>query len=171
MPTPMMADQRVRARGRQAKVPGTEVPNNGRNQQGEYHGEAGGAANLQDEFHRQQRHDAERYRARRNQHPEEIEEARPYHCDRSGQRMGINDGSDRVRGIVEAIDELKTERDDKRYEQEDEGQVSCDLRARFFDIDIKAIGDEKDSDRQDAEEKNQCQRGGWLIEFRFRRIG
>jgi hypothetical protein len=36
--------------------------------------------------------------------------------------MGINDGSDRVCGIVEAIDELKTERNDKRYEQQDEGK-------------------------------------------------
>jgi hypothetical protein len=42
MPTPMMDPiSVVRARGRQAKVPGTEVPNNGGNQQGEYHGEAG----------------------------------------------------------------------------------------------------------------------------------
>jgi hypothetical protein len=36
--------------------------------------------------------------------------------------MGVNDGSDRVRGIVEAIDELKTERDDKRYEQQVKGR-------------------------------------------------
>ncbi len=68
--------------------------------------------------------------------------------------MGIDNGSDGVCGVVEAIDEFEAERDHKCDEQQDEGQVSRDLRAGLVDIDIKAIGDEQEPGRQDAEEKH-----------------
>jgi hypothetical protein len=68
--------------------------------------------------------------------------------------MGIDDGSNGVCGVVETIDEFEAERDDERYEQQDEGQVGRDLRAGLVDIDIKAVGHEQEPGRQDAEEKN-----------------
>ena len=68
--------------------------------------------------------------------------------------MGIDDGSDSICGVVEAIDEFEPERDHQCNEQQDEGQVSRDLRAGRVHINIKAIGDEQEPSRQDTEEKN-----------------
>ena len=109
------ADQRVRARGRQAEAPGAEVPDDRRDQQREHHREAGVRADLQDQFDRQQRDDAEGDRAGRGQHAEEVEEARPDHREVGHQRMGVDDGRDRVGGVVEAVDEFEAERDQQRH--------------------------------------------------------
>ena len=68
--------------------------------------------------------------------------------------MGIDDGRDGICGVVEAIDEFEAERDHQCDEQQDERQVSRDLRAGLVHIDIKAVGDEQEPGRQDAEEKN-----------------
>ena len=68
--------------------------------------------------------------------------------------MGIDDGSDGVCGVVEAIHELEAEGDHQCDEQQDEGQVSCDLRAGLVHVDIKAVGDEQEPGRQNPEEKN-----------------
>ena len=72
-----------------------------------YHGEAGGAADLQDELDRQHRDDAEGDGAAREHDAEEIKEPRPYDRDMGGHRMGVDHGRDRVRRVVEAVDELE----------------------------------------------------------------
>jgi hypothetical protein len=66
------ADQRVRAGGGQAEIPGAEVPEDRGNQQREDHGKAGAGADLQDQLHRQQRHDAEGDGAARGQTPRKL---------------------------------------------------------------------------------------------------
>ncbi|MNN18098.1 hypothetical protein D3C81_1313030 [compost metagenome] len=80
--TDYRADQRVRGRGRQAQPPSAQVPDDRCQQQGEYHGEAGRRADLQNQLYRQQGNDAERHRAAGQQHPEEVAQARPDHCHR-----------------------------------------------------------------------------------------
>ena len=62
---------------RQAEPPGAEVPDDGGDQQREDHGEAGLRADLQDQFDRQQRDDAEGDGAGRQQNAKEVEEAGP----------------------------------------------------------------------------------------------
>ena len=57
---------------------------------------------------------------RGEQHAEEIEEARPDHGEFGRQRVGVDDGRDRVGGVVEAVDELEAERDQQRDEQQDD---------------------------------------------------
>ncbi len=47
------ADQGVGARGRKAEVPGPQIPDDGGDEEREHHGEAGAAADLEDQFHGQ----------------------------------------------------------------------------------------------------------------------
>jgi hypothetical protein len=47
-------DQGVRAGSRQAEIPGPEIPEDRRDQQGEHHREAGTASDLKDQLDRQQ---------------------------------------------------------------------------------------------------------------------
>ena len=65
----------------QAEIPGAEIPDDRRDEQRENHGEAGAAADLQNELDRQQRDDAEGDRAARDQNAEKVEGARPDHGD------------------------------------------------------------------------------------------
>jgi len=51
----------VGAGGGKAEVPSAEVPENGGDEQGEHHGEAGAAADLKDEFHGKKRDSARGY--------------------------------------------------------------------------------------------------------------
>ena len=94
--------------------PGAEIPDDRRDQQREDHGEAGAAADLQDQLDRQQRDDAERDRAAREQHAEEVEHARPDDREVRRQRVRVDDSGDGIGGVVEAIDELEAERDQQR---------------------------------------------------------
>src|SRR5262245_65887612 len=71
------ADQGMRTRCGQAEIPGTEIPDDRREQQREYHGEARTSADLQYQLDRQQRDDAERNRAAREDNSEEIEKTGP----------------------------------------------------------------------------------------------
>ncbi len=160
------ADQRVRRGRRQAEIPGAEVPDDGRNQQREHHGEAGAASDLQDQFHRQQRDDAEGDRAGREQHAEEIEEARPHHGEFRRQRMGVDHGRDRVGGVVETVDEFEAERDQERHEQQDVGQEGGDPHAGGVDVGVDAVGDEQQSGGEDAEEQDHGQRIETLVQVR-----
>ena len=71
-----------------------------------------------------QRDDAEGDRARGRQNAEQIEHARPDHGEICRQRPRIDDGRNRVRGVVKAVDELEAERDQKRDEQQQEWRVA-----------------------------------------------
>ena len=160
------ADQGVRARGRQAELPGAQVPDDRRDQQREHHREAGAAADLQDQFDRQQRDDAERHRAAGDQHAEEIEEARPDHGECGGQRMGVDHGRHRVGGIMKAVDEFEAERDQQRDQQQQIGQVACYLGAGRVDIGVDAVGHEQQRGRDHAHVYDAGQRVKAAVEFR-----
>ena len=51
---------------------------------------------------------------------EQVEAARPDHGDLRRQRVGVDDGRDRVGGVVEAVDELEAERDQHRHAEQQE---------------------------------------------------
>ena len=63
-----------------------------------------------------------RNRAARDHDAEEIEHAGPDHRDRRGQRVGVDHRGDGVGGVVEAVDELEAERDQKGDEQKRYGR-------------------------------------------------
>ena len=128
---------------RQAKIPGSEIPQDCGDQQREHHRKTGAASDLKDQFDRQQRDDAERNRAARQQDSEKIEKSRPHDGEFRRHGVGIDHGSDRVRRVMEAVDELEAERDQECNEQQQIGQISRDLGARGVDIDIDAVGDEQ----------------------------
>src|SRR5580692_4448769 len=171
------ADQGMRARRRQAERPGTEIPDYGGDQQREDHGKSGAAADLQYEFDRKERNDAEGDGAAGCKNPEQIETARPDHCKVCRQRTRIDDGRDRVGGVVKAVDELKAEGDQKRDKQQKEGRIAGNFTAGRIDIGIDAVGDEQNNSRDDAAEDYAGQRidgageVGALAGCRFDRTG
>ena len=79
-------------------------------------------ADLQDQFDRQQRDDAEGDGAGGGQNAEEVEEARPDHGELRRQRVGVDDRRDRVGGVVETVDELEAEGDHQGDAEEQEGR-------------------------------------------------
>ena len=108
----------VRARGRQAEIPGAEIPDDRGDQQREHHRETRAAAHLQNQFDRQQRDDAERHRARGDEYADEVADARPDHGDVRLQRVRVDDRRDSVGGIVESVDEFKAEGGQQRDAQQ-----------------------------------------------------
>ena len=102
------------------EVAGGNLLKLGFDKQREDHREAGAAADLQDQFDRQQRNDAEGDAARGHQDADEIPDARPDDRDVRLQRVGIDHGGDRVGRVVEAVDELEAQRDQQRDPQQDE---------------------------------------------------
>src|SRR5215469_9561600 len=88
--------------------PGAKIPDDGCDQQGENHRIPASAANLEDEFDRQQGDDAVGHGAGGNYHPQKIEEAGPYDRRYWRKTVGINDRCNRVCGVVETIYELET---------------------------------------------------------------
>ena len=54
-------------------------------------------------------------------HAEQVEAAGPDDGDLRLQRVGVDDGRDRVGGVVEAVDEFEAERDQHRDAEQQEG--------------------------------------------------
>ena len=125
-------------------------------------------ADLQDQFDRQQRDDAEGDRAGRNQHAEKIEAARPDHRDRRRQGMRVDHGRDRIGGIVEAVDELEAQRDHEREAEQDEGQHGGDRGPGRRDVAINAERREEQAQRDDDEKDQKRERRHWLVEIGLR---
>ena len=100
-------DQGVGAGCRKAQPPGAEIPDNRCDQQSEDHGKTRFAANLQNQFDRQQRDDAESDRAAGGQDAEEIPHSGPNHCDVRFESMGVNYGGDGVGRVVKTVYEFK----------------------------------------------------------------
>ena len=157
-------DQGVRTGGGQAEIPGSHVPDDGRDQQREHHGKARAAADLQDQLDRQQRHDAERDRAGRQQDAEQIEHAGPHHGNVGGKRAGVDHRGHRVGRVVEAVDEFEAERDQQCDKKQEIGQVGRDLGAGRVDVDIDAVGDEQQRGRHDPRVDDARQRMKAAIE-------
>ena len=118
------ADQGVRARGRQAQIPGAEIPDDRREQQGEDHGEPGPGADIDDQFDRQQGDDAEGHRPGRGQHADEVPAARPDDGDDGPQRMGVDHRRHGVGRIVKTVDEFEAERQAESDDEENRASNS-----------------------------------------------
>ncbi len=116
------ADHGVGARGGKTAIPGGEVPEDGRDEEGEDHGEAGACTDLEDELDRQQRDDGEGNGARTGEHADEVPEAGPDDGDVRLERVRVDDGGNGVGGVVEAVDELKAERDQQGNAEEEVGE-------------------------------------------------
>ena len=160
------ADQRVRRRGRQAQRPGAQVPHDGGDQQREHHREAGARADLQDQLHRQQRDDAEGHRAARDEHAQEVEQARPHHRDLRRQRVGVDHRGHRVGGVVEAVDELEAERDQQRQAQQDERPDGGGGLAAAGVVGGDAVGRVAQADQQQQREDRPGALAGLVVEAR-----
>ncbi len=107
------ADHGVRAGGGKASPPGGEVPEDGGDQQGEDHGEAGAFADLEDELDGQEGDDGEGYGAGAEEHAGEVHDAGVDDGDVRLERVGVDAGGDGVGGVVEAVDELEAESDEQ----------------------------------------------------------
>ena len=103
----MAPDQRVRTGGRQAQIPGAEVPDDGRNQQGEDHRESSARPDIKHQFDGQQREHSEGYGAAGSQNPDQIPAAGPYHGDQRLKGVSVNDRGNCVGCVVKSVHELK----------------------------------------------------------------
>ncbi len=138
---------------RETEPPGAEVPDNGGGQQGEDHREPGAGADLQDQFDGEKRDDTESNRAGRGDDPGEIPEARPDDGDLRIHRVGVDDRGNGVRGVVESVDELKGERDEKRGAQEN-------VRPRRENADASEVVSDAGSDEDEPADENACKNQG-----------
>ena len=120
------ADHGVGAGGRQTEPPGAQVPQDGGNQQRKDHGKAGAGADLENEFDGQQRDDRKSDRAGGGEHAGQIAHSRPDHGDVGFERMGVDDRSHGVGGVVEAVDELEAEGDQQCQGQQQIGPDAGD---------------------------------------------
>ena len=97
-------DEGVGAGSGQAEPPGAEVPDDGGDEEGEDHGEAGALADLEDQLDGQQGEDREGHRAGGSEHADEVPHAGPDDGDVRLERVGVDDGGDGVGGVVKAVD-------------------------------------------------------------------
>ena len=167
------ADQRMRTGGGQAEPPGAEVPDDGGDQQGEDHGESGFAADLQNQFDRQQRDDGEGYQAAGGQHAEEIPEAGPDHGDVRLERVGVDDRGHGVGGVVESVDELEAESDQQRDPEKHEGQDGFVVHEGKI-VQQAGAGIGNSDDQHDAENQHADfagRAGEFLVEYGLRCSG
>src|SRR5205814_4099315 len=86
------------------------------------HREAGRGVDLQDQFDRQQRDDAESDRTAGHENPEKVEQARPDDGEIWRQRVGVDHRRNRIGGVVKSVDELEAERDQQGTPEQDVGQ-------------------------------------------------
>jgi hypothetical protein len=93
------------------------------NEQRKHHRGPRARADLQNELNRHERNNAEGGGAARGEHPEQVPASRPDNHGLSRQRVGVDDGGDRVRGIVETIDEFKAQHDQHRDAEQQERQI------------------------------------------------
>jgi hypothetical protein len=113
-------DHGVRTGGGQAAPPGGKVPDDGRYEQSEDHGEARAGANFEDELYGQKIDDRVGDRTRGEKHADEVHDTGVDDGDVRLKRVGVNASGNSVRSIVEAVDELKAERNKERHAQKDE---------------------------------------------------
>ncbi len=145
------ADESVRAGGGKPEPPSAEVPDDGGDQKGEDHGESGFAADLEDQFDGQQGHDAEGDGAAGDQHAEEIPHSGPDYGDVRLEGVSVDDGGDGVGGVVEAVDEFKSQGGEQRDAQQDErqcaggmdvGEVAQQMRAGIDQADDQSYAED-----------------------------
>ncbi len=123
-------DEGMRAGGRQSVPPGTQVPEDGRNQQGEDHGESGARSYLEDQLDWKERDHGKGDRSGRQQHPDQVPHAGPHHGNMRFERVGVDHGSHRIGSVVEPVDELKPQRDQQRDTEQGVGHHRGGTRDR-----------------------------------------
>ena len=116
------ADQGVRTGRRQAKIPRAEVPDNGRKKQGKHHRKPARGADIDHEIDRQQGHDPKGHRSRGSQHSDEVPHAGPDHGDHGPERVRVDNGRNRVCGIVKTVDEFETEGEAEGRDEKEPGE-------------------------------------------------
>ena len=121
---------------------------------------------MQNQFHGQQGDDAERHRATRQQHPEEVEEPGPGHREIRRHRVGVNHRGHGVGGVVETVDELKAQGDQQRHAQQQKRRPGGDLRAEFAHVVHQAVGGEQQPAGQHSEKHHEGEQAGFFIELR-----
>jgi hypothetical protein len=77
----------------------------------------------------------------------------------------VDDGRDRVRGIVKAVDELEAERNQQRHEQQQERNVGHHLCPTFLDVDIEAVSHEQQRNADNTKEQNSREGIDGMIEL------
>ncbi|MNI64853.1 hypothetical protein D3C73_1203220 [compost metagenome] len=110
-------DQGVRARGRDAEIPGTQVPGDGRSQQREDHGQAMPGVHIDQQLDRQQVDDGVSHPDTAQQNAKEVEHPGEEHGQVWWHGFGIDDGGYRVGGVMKAIDELECEHEGQGEQQ------------------------------------------------------
>jgi hypothetical protein len=95
-------------------------------------------ANLQDQLNGQQGEDGEGDGSGGGEHADEVPQTGPDDGDVGLERMRIDDGSDGIRRVVKAVDELESERDEQRDAEQNvrpgggemgSGEIVRELRA------------------------------------------
>ena len=119
-----------------------------------------------------QRDNAEGHRARRSEHAEKIPAARPDNRELRRQGVGVNDGGDRVGGVVEAVHEFEAKRDQQRDAEQNEGQDCRRAAASDFNVGADRIGHVEQAKRQHREDPERKPRVHRLVDSRLdRRFG
>ncbi|MNT74662.1 hypothetical protein D3C72_2135010 [compost metagenome] len=120
----------MRAGGRDAEVPGAEVPHDGGGQQREHHHHALRRVDVQQQVGRNQVDDGVGHGQTAKEHAEEVEEAGQQHGGLRFHRLGVDDGCNGVGGVVKAVDEFKGEHEGDRQHQRDREQC-VESRKKF----------------------------------------
>src|SRR5580698_8080868 len=145
-------DKGVGAGGGKSEPPGTEIPDDRRNEQGKDHGEAGASADLQNQFHGEKGHDAESHRAAGCKYTEEIPHAGPDHGDVRFHGVGVDDGGDGVCGVVKAVYEFESQGGEEGDAKERVGQPALGMDARKVCEQVAPDVDEADYQHHNANE-------------------
>ncbi len=163
------SDQRMRARRRQAKPPGAEIPDDCGDEQREHHRIAGAGADLENELDRQQRHDAEGDGSARSEHAEEVPAARPHDRDLSRQGVGVDHCRDGVGGIVKAVDELESKRNQHRHAEQKERHNRGRAAAGLRDVGANRVGHVEEPARENSEKNQRKPDIEGLVQMRLHR--
>ena len=107
-------DHGMRTGHRQPAVPGRQVPQDRRHQQGKDHREARTVVALQNQLHWQQRDDRPSHRARAQQYAHKVQDSGINHSNMRLQRVGIDHRRHRIRRIVKPVHKLEAQRNQQR---------------------------------------------------------
>jgi hypothetical protein len=70
----------------------------------------------------------------------------------------VDHGRDRIGGVMEAVDEFETERDQQGDEQQNEWRVAGHARAGRVEIGVDAVGHKQQSASEDSHQDDGCER-------------
>jgi hypothetical protein len=98
---------------RQPKVPGPKIPDDGGKQQREHHEQPSCLSDADEQVDREQVHNAEGNRHASKQDSEKVHEAGPNHGFPRLQRSCVDHRRDGIRGVVKAVNKLKSESNGK----------------------------------------------------------